>query len=778
MKKYLSQAVWLIGVVSITAIMTACGSGGGGGTESSGPLSFSTTVIDGAIQNALVCLDKNSNGVCDSGEPQGRTNAAGKATFNIDLGDAGKYPVLAIVGTDAVDADFGPVTTAYTLLAPADQPNVVSPLTMLAQLTAASTGASSGDAAAALQSTIGITTSFFQDYTKLSPPADGSTNSAIAARAVVLYLQQQSSAVASVLGSTANDGSIITQSKLDIAIRKKLLQQLPGVVSAMSDPSVLVANTPSDREVALQTQIAHLISSSGLTPALMASVIATNNQFELGSQPLVNAPVATLSLPVFSYTDSANYYIRAMTGTQAQNTPDANNSIRYVERHLSSNAGSLASWGFSGSPSRQSDLSWDGSAWVACPINHENISSARDAKGYANYNYCHNRELGVSKKAVLNLTGQKMLSFYNSMRDAGFTNITIANAATALGGATFPANSALQFGNAIGTSAAYSYYPGGSTPVGFSNVVAQYSTSVNTGTNAGCTSAEFATTNGTNSTKFESLIQANPGIPCTFSQASFTYGGQTYTSDVVNEAWSNTSIHIGKIGTAPINKGIAPGFYSGNTRFRVAFMGAGINPTTYYACKERFDNGAPRNCRVIGTGSYTIKTLGDARVMTFNNLPAQMAPMTFTQILVERAGQIYLGYQDKQGVSSDARLNLSAANALFTQLGIPAIDVNLPIVTAPGSFEGKWDLSIGGTGTGPTLTINTDGGYNCANGGASPVAFACTLSITAPETGGFTVSFSTGSLHGNFNALTGMVSGTYVDSAINPSSGSFVGQRR
>ena len=52
--------------------------GCGGGSSSVTPAvtppvvtttSVPITVIDGAIQNATVCLDKNSNGSCDAGEP-------------------------------------------------------------------------------------------------------------------------------------------------------------------------------------------------------------------------------------------------------------------------------------------------------------------------------------------------------------------------------------------------------------------------------------------------------------------------------------------------------------------------------------------------------------------------------------------------------------------------------------------------------------------------------------------------------------------------------------
>ena len=80
-----------------------------------------------------MCLDKNGNGLCDSGGPSAVTAADGSATLTVPAADANKSPMLALVGTDTVDADHGPVTVAFSLQAPADKPAVVSPLSTLAR---------------------------------------------------------------------------------------------------------------------------------------------------------------------------------------------------------------------------------------------------------------------------------------------------------------------------------------------------------------------------------------------------------------------------------------------------------------------------------------------------------------------------------------------------------------------------------------------------------------------------------------------------------------------
>ena len=56
-------------VVAGAGLLTLYGCGGGGGGDvASTTTDVPITVIDGAIQNANVCLDKNNNGACDPGE--------------------------------------------------------------------------------------------------------------------------------------------------------------------------------------------------------------------------------------------------------------------------------------------------------------------------------------------------------------------------------------------------------------------------------------------------------------------------------------------------------------------------------------------------------------------------------------------------------------------------------------------------------------------------------------------------------------------------------------
>ncbi|MDO8251253.1 MAG: hypothetical protein Q7T78_16245 [Rhodoferax sp.] len=765
--------------------------GCGGGSSTAAPDTTTTaatttnvpiTVVDGPIQNATVCLDKNSNGVCDSGEPFAKTDATGKVNLTVELADAGKYPVIAVVGIDAIDADTGAVPVPFTMSAPADSVGVVSPLTTLVQQTIASTGASTADAAKAVQAATGINVSLFQDFTKVAAPTDGSISAATVARMVVVTTQQQSTAIGNtVVGTKADDGATITQADINKAIQKKLLELLPALVAAMSDSTVQAAATPAAKEAALLAAANTLVTSSGLTTASMATVVAINAQASSTAPVASVPPSAGFNLVSFNFTDVSNFFARAFSGSLAQNTPDTNNNVKYVERRYRNIAGSLTKWGAGGDPWRQADLHWNGSAWANCAINFENTSGVRDAQGNSAYNYCDSYETGKSNRATFNIAGKTMADVYTQVRTAGYTNLTIADA-TLLGTTTFPTGSSLLYQTGTPLTTAIAYYPGSS------NLVTQYSSAVTVGGTAsaqaagvGCNSTEFKNTNGTNSTTLEGLIGAMTGTPCVFGQGSFKYPagtGPTFTSpDTVDEAWGNSTVGIGTLGTAPVGTGTAPGFYSGNTKLRVAFKGTGSNPVTYYACKERFNTGSARNCTVIGTGSYTIATLGDARVLTLNNAPTQASPLTFTKVFVERGGLIYSGYQNKPVVSNSARLNTIAATALLTQLGLTADDPSVPLALTAASYQGIWDLNLNGLVGGPTMTLSAAGSWSCFSDRALLTPFTCTLTID-PSTGAVTETAGTGSMLGTVNFLTGTASGTYIDPTLAPTTGTFVAQRR
>ncbi len=777
--------------LSGAAMLVLAGCGGGSSTPAATSVDIATIVIDGAIENALVCVDSNVNGRCDTDEVQARTNAAGRATLTVPNADAGRYPLVAQVGLDAVDADTGPVPTAYTMSTPADRTGVISPLTTLVQQTVASTGASTAEAEEVVRQAAGLSNSLFEDFTKVSPATEASAFSAALARMLVVTTQRQSVAVKDTVGTLAIDGAPITQVDLDEAIQKKRLETLSALVKALSDPTLRAATSPTtppaDREAALQAAATTFAADFGLTPAAVATVVAVNHQNAASAPPTAVTPSAGSSLAVLDFDSTSNYFVRVLSASLAQATPDSSGSTRYVDRRARSVAGRVATWGSGGDPWRNADLNWNGSAWAACPINFENTATVRDAQGNGRYTYCDARETGNSSRAAFDIAGRTMAEVYEQIRSAGYTNVRITDP-TVLGSATFPGGSQINFQTVTPLTEAISYYPAGvDSPPDVSNLVSQYGAGVSAGGDArnqaagvGCNVSGAALGLSSSST-LEGMIASHPGNPCVYGAQTFVYGGATYTSDVPNEWWSATSLSLGQTGSVRLNTGTAPGYYSGNTKLRLAFTGSGTNPVTYYACKERFTDGSNRNCVPIGTGSYTITTLGDARVLTLSNPPLQAAALTYNRVFVERGGHVYYGYQAKPIVNSTARLNGVATDALLTRLGVRVEDPSVPLALTAASYQGTWDLRNATTpatsSNTTTVFINANGSVSCRDNDVG-AAFACTVSITDPATGAFAYTDAEGTANGSFDFLAGTASGTYSDPTATPTDGNFVGGRR
>ena len=275
------------------------------------------------------------------------------------------------------------------------------------------------------------------------------------------------------------------------------------------------------------------------------------------------------------------------------------------------------------------------------------------------------------------------------------------------------------------------------------------------------------------------------GTPCLYNPvASFIYNGVTYNnSDPTTESWVNSTLGVGTIGTAPVGSGVAPGFYTSNQLIRVAFKGSGINPVTYYSCKQRFDNGRTRTCSVIGTGNYTITTQGDARVLTMSNSPAVANLLNYERVFVERGGKVFLGYKNNLQVFRSARLDKTATDALLAKLGVPVVSTDMPLALTRASYQGIWDISsVENPLVKNVLAISNTGFTSCQETDASVTpprvtTQACVITFTNLATGAFTAFTpgNTGSTSGTLNLLTGILNGRVVDGTFTET---LVGARR
>jgi trimeric autotransporter adhesin len=667
------------------------------------------------------------------------------------------------VGTDAVDADNGTVTVAYTMSAPASKPALISPLTHLVQEAIAGTGVTVAEAESAVQSSTGINVSLFQDFTTVPAPTDGSPSAKVVARMAVVTTQAQVSNLASTVGTPAIDSAPITQADINRAINQRLLQILPALVAALSDPANATLTT-----AAKEAAVVAALSSSLLTTASVPTLVAINNQnaatVSAGtSTGTVTAapPTATIQLASLTFTNATNWFTRLFTGSIAQNTPDAANTTRFVDRKYRSNNGVIAQWNFANNPLDQAILHWTGSAWETCGLNFESVSAQRDAAGNGSSNYCNNYSSSKSNRTSFEVGGKSMKLVYDQIRSAGYTNLSIANSATVLGSATFPAGARVFYQTTTPQTVPQAYVPGSNSYVNLYSAAAATGGVANTqAANIGCNAIELRTAATVQATALEQLVAINKGTPCVYGQDRVVSNGVTYLGDPQNDIWNNSMLNVGTTGSVNVN-GTPTGFYTGNVILGVSFAGSGTNPVTYYACKQRFGSGASRNCTAIGTGNYTITGLGDARVMTLSNPPAQAALLTYTRTFVERGGKVYYGFQDKFTVSSSARLNTSASNALLAQLGLPAVDPEVPMALTAASYQGIWDVRDP-AGTGGTIARNIGAnGTNTCSDLATGAAVTCTFSITNPATGAFSATLNGNARDGTLNFITGLGTGTY-----------------
>lgn len=672
---FLWRATLLGALVSTATLMAACG---GSDNDADEPSSYTITgkAVDGALQGATACYDLNDNRACDAGEPTSAATAA-DGSFSIAgiaPADIGKHLVLVDVPASAIDADTGAaVGRAFQMAAPAtdataDHNVFVSPLSTLVLLQMDTAGQSRADAVAFVQSQLALAVSPLADFT-VSGSADN-VKAAHAARLTRASQTQQSAALASGVGQTDISGSAVTQDDIDELAATSLLGSLPNIGGAAIDAS-LQGKTGTALKDAVAALAAAVVAQNGPT---VAEAVAAIGIGKLPPDPgSTAAPAAGATLAALRYNGASDWYMRSLQSTVADNTPDANGLTRYFEvrtRVDAANPGGIT-WGFNNDYARAGDRYWNGAAWRTCDLGTRGTSTPRDATGRSSYTYCDGYEKGTTVRSAVDIAGQTLVSLLtNRIRTmpGGASGVNFADWGPAdlslLGTATFPEGSRLFYQTGLATESALAYATRDVDRVGvFSQAVA----------NGGdVRSATVACQNaGTEvlATSLEEMVARRPGQPCIFNQTSDVNGSSLNP----NEIWGLSTVSMGDVPNGIALPAGTSNFYTTTARMRVSFTGTG-NGTVYHQCLQARTNGSPRNCTVVGTGTYTITTLGDGRVMTFNNVPAAVERVTFSRVFVERGGIVYFGYKSRVGQATpQVRLNLTAANAMLGQLNLPLI---------------------------------------------------------------------------------------------------------
>ena len=118
---------------SITLLSLTLFGCGGDAPDTSGP-NNSGTVLDGYLSSARVFLDCNNNGELDAGEISTLTDDKGQYYFNVasSIVNSCVKVAKATAGiTVDLDDPNSPLTESYTMIAPASESSVVSPMTTL-----------------------------------------------------------------------------------------------------------------------------------------------------------------------------------------------------------------------------------------------------------------------------------------------------------------------------------------------------------------------------------------------------------------------------------------------------------------------------------------------------------------------------------------------------------------------------------------------------------------------------------------------------------------------
>lgn len=92
--------------LALTAILGLGGCGGGSSSPASvATATLSGSVADGYLAGAKVCMDKNYNDVCDTGEPFVMTDASGRYTFTLNEMASTEFPLIVDADENTVDLD-------------------------------------------------------------------------------------------------------------------------------------------------------------------------------------------------------------------------------------------------------------------------------------------------------------------------------------------------------------------------------------------------------------------------------------------------------------------------------------------------------------------------------------------------------------------------------------------------------------------------------------------------------------------------------------------------
>ena len=428
--------------------LAACGGGGGGSSTTSTPATPATLsgkVIDGYITGAKVCLDVNSNNVCDAGEPTTTSGENGAWSLPAYAGSIAGIQVIAEVGATASDKDTGVIGAGntYSLMAPAAASATVTPFTTMVVSTIAAGGGESrvsiGEALSNVSARTGIPVVKLvaNDYKE-----NGDTKLATVAQVTTVAIAQASNNLRSNADIKANltEGQIIQQAV--VQVQEKVLKQLisdgqfTGSTST-SASAVKDAVTNAVASVSLSGNIQNIIAA---TKSGAGDVLSMADLFKAGfvtpqfqSGDYINSAGARYDGPQWNPQYPTNTYWNGYKGLNVGYLQfDINTATApppTIEYALASNNKWYTpyydgeQWTYDGTSwAVETDIGGGSTGNTVKPTFDQNcVIVAKNTKGTVTQRYC-----ATEKK----LDGKKMVDFIPSMCESGPGVASTCKAAT------------------------------------------------------------------------------------------------------------------------------------------------------------------------------------------------------------------------------------------------------------------------------------------------------------------------------------------------------------
>lgn len=272
--------------VSALSFGLALGGCGGGSSTTAlsndnqqiSPSAVSGTVADGYLEEALVCLDVDLDGLCTDADPTVYSGENGVYTISSEMledfgiADPSLYPIIAkTVPGQTIDLDAPGVflDKEVVLKSPAGKPEFVSPITTMVQKKIEAARASgitktAEDAAGEVVADLGMAINPFVDYVAEKEKEGGEVYDKVhmVAQAVTRTMMTMQVNFKNVAGDQVNLDLIVN------AVIEKVMEQLPAILSDVDTAKNDGLNSKTYNTDTIVTNISTNITSTEIAAAL------------------------------------------------------------------------------------------------------------------------------------------------------------------------------------------------------------------------------------------------------------------------------------------------------------------------------------------------------------------------------------------------------------------------------------------------------------------------------------------------------------------------------